>query len=329
MKRFFFLSVLVYIRTSKAFSAPPEFLLDLSKTPHERWQGAVGLILQQNSFESSFGATFASHNDSLFKNINSSTYEIISSSVEKYFPEMADELRGISEDFLSHGYDVSFSYLAAWSWFHELAHTELATELLQHSKSCTAIIAQDVNGNIVHGRNMDQSPLEVRNITLRIEVVNGSAQVLTAIDWYWFSGGFMTAVKRGVASVQENWRVELIPAISVLEAIQANRATPQILAFRNALIPSTVTTFDQVAATLCGTQALSFAAPEYIAIGGIRSGEGLVCARDVGTAVVWTRSLSQPTADEVTQVFSRKPSCPKFFVYYIDSIMALYGPDKL
>ena len=84
-------------------------------------------------------------------------------------------------DFAQLGHpEVSFAFLAGWFWFHELAHTSLASPALRAAQatSCTGALVQAQDGTLWHGRNMDQSPHQVRNCTLRVTFVNGSSAVL-------------------------------------------------------------------------------------------------------------------------------------------------------
>ena len=48
--------------------------------------------------------------------------------------------------------DVTYEYLVAWAYFHELGHTEFSKIEL---KECTGVLLELDDGSIVHGRNMD------------------------------------------------------------------------------------------------------------------------------------------------------------------------------
>jgi N-acylethanolamine-hydrolysing acid amidase len=141
----------------------------------------------------------------------------------------AAELRGICDEFAYLHHPVSFEYLAAWVYYHELAHTDLQAPSFRRPRSCTGLIVSASADNsrigtdsmgggagagvgggggvvITHVANMDQTPEAVRNITLRVHIVRGSITVAEGADWYWFTTGLSRMVRRGVASVQENWR---------------------------------------------------------------------------------------------------------------------------
>ena len=122
------------------------------------------------------------------------------------------------------GLPTTFEYLAGWAYFHALAHTELSSD--RSPRACTGVVAQltTTTGAVVHGANMDQTPPEVRTAptwTLRVSFVNGSAHLFEGVDWYWFTTGVSRAVRRGLASVQENWRFGSVRAADVLADVDA------------------------------------------------------------------------------------------------------------
>mgnify|MGYP001560528185 CR=1 FL=1 len=48
--------------------------------------------------------------------------------LELYYPEQAEEIIGLSEDFMNEGHYVSKEYICAWVWYHELQHTDIAED---------------------------------------------------------------------------------------------------------------------------------------------------------------------------------------------------------
>jgi hypothetical protein len=107
------------------------------------------------------------------------------------------------------------------------------------SRACTGLIAEDANGHVMHVANMDQSPTEVRSVTLHVRFVNGSDNnvVFEGADWYWFTTGVSRAMMPGVVSIQENWRFgdAPVPTDEVFKDVAAG-VIPQILVFRHALV---------------------------------------------------------------------------------------------
>lgn len=116
---------------------------------------------------------------------------------------------------------MTLEYLCCWVYYHELAHSSFSSEgnnefrhfgestepPVQTSNSeCTGTLAADASGFVYHGRNMDNSPASIRNVTVHIKFIKNNTIITEGIDYYWFNTGVMTAYKAGVASVSENWR---------------------------------------------------------------------------------------------------------------------------
>jgi hypothetical protein len=197
-----FLSLL--LATANAFEVPPLFTVNLDLAPRLRWNGALAAVLRTHSFEDGFLPIFEEHNRTLFDNVPTSAWPRLARSLEDHWPDHAEELKGIADEFSAAGHRVSFEYLAGWTWFHELAHSDVAAKSME-TRECTALLARDSSGATLHG-NMDQSPTAVRNVTLRVRFVRGGKRVFDGVDWYWFTTGVSRAVRAGVASAQENWR---------------------------------------------------------------------------------------------------------------------------
>ena len=272
-----------------ASTIPPKFTIDVALPPRQRWRGALSAVLAVHPYEHSFGPVFASHNASLFDHLSAAQWATLASATEQHWPDHADELKGIADDFAAIGHpEVTFAFLAGWFWFHELAHTSLASPALRdaQARACTGALVQAADGTLWHGRNMDQSPAQVRNCTLHVTFVNGTDVLFAGVDWYWITTGVMTAVKRGVASLQENWRFRATGATGpqapgpMLAGIARGRITPQVLVFRRALLAPGASYASVVAAV----RDAPLASPEYVVVGG-PAGSGAVVARDPGRGV--------------------------------------------
>lgn len=220
---------------TSALEAPPIFVLNTSLPPRQRWKGALSLVLAKHDYASGFGAIFAYHNASLFSKLPVNAWGVLATSIETHWPEQADELRGVADEFAAVGHpEVSFDYLAGWVWFHALAHSSVMDRATaaRVGRECTALLARDADGHTLHVGNMDQAPSNVRNVTLHIKFVRGDgSELFSGVDWYWITTGVSRAVRGGVGSVQENWRTSSpIPIDKMLADIAAgpSRATPQM-----------------------------------------------------------------------------------------------------
>ena len=286
--------------------SPPHFILDLDAPADSRWEGAVSLVLAHHPFDSGFGPAFASHNASLFDKLSDAQYEALGSAVERHYPEHAAELHSIASQFLAAGYYVSFQYLSAWVYFHELAHTELQDPDSKLWQECSAVVAMDATGAVLHGGNMDQSPTAVRNVTLQISLSVQNQTVARGVDWYWFTTGATRMVRKGVASLQENWRHSVPPlsSVDVFEAI-ASGVMPQVWVFRHALTDDLTSTpraaepsFQSVAQAMAD---IPLAAPYYVIMAGPKMGMGLVIARNTTGVAGPLLHLARHSADPINR----------------------------
>ena len=239
--------------TARAMSAAPVFTLDYAAAPGARWHGALALATQGRSWGDSWGPVFAFHDAALFDKLERYTdLAGLGRALDAHFPAQALELRGIAAQFgalfpeQAEG-RITYEYLAAWVYYHELAHTNVAGEggsidsayAAAVSRECTGLLAMDKEEHVVHVANMDQSPPNVRNVTLHVRFVNSAAgtdALFEGVDWYWFTTGTSRMVAKNVASFQENWRASSppLPLERVMAAI-ADGAPPQIFVFRSLL----------------------------------------------------------------------------------------------
>eukprot|EP00929_Paragymnodinium_shiwhaense_P037383 TRINITY_DN19929_c0_g1_i1.p1 TRINITY_DN19929_c0_g1~~TRINITY_DN19929_c0_g1_i1.p1 ORF type:complete len:420 (+),score=79.09 TRINITY_DN19929_c0_g1_i1:87-1346(+) len=263
--------------------APVEWTVDFDRPPRERWQGAVHLVLQRHAFEDGFLPAFAEHNESLYNSLKPADWQLLGSSLRKHWPEQAEELAGISDAFAAAGHHVSFEYLAGWTYFHELAHSDLQKSSLSVSRECTGILVKDASGHVLHGANMDQTPESVRNMTLEVTFTRGNRTLFRGVDWYWFTTGVTRAIREGSVSVQENWRHTFVPLDSgeMLKSIAAG-VVPHTWVFRQELQQDKAPTFDGFVEKL---KTVPLAAPFYVVAAGAGKCEGVVFARSTGSGV--------------------------------------------
>jgi len=292
---------LLLLQSATASRRPPTFVFDYAKDAASRWDGALQLALQGKTFEETFGAIFRYHNNSLFDSVTPDTYHRITRALVKNFPEQAEELKGIAAQFQEVFPDqvVSYEYLATWVYFHELKHADLSSNAAdkkdkkkndgRNDRLCTGLLAADSSQSVHHVANMDQSPPQVRDVTLHVKYIDSrldsEEQVLfQGVDWYWFNTGTTRMVMKGVASIQENWRRDHemgpIPMEDILNDIE-NGVQSHVLVFRYA--------FEKVVREdptigyeelLEHMSRVRLAAPEYIVMAGPKPLQGAVLARN-------------------------------------------------
>jgi len=320
MTRTILLLAPLFVDYVRALSAPPVFSCDLTLAPEQRWVGALDLLAAQSSFEESWQQAFAFHNASLFNGLGADQWASLADALTAFYPDQAAELRGLSGEFLRvYGQVVTFEYLAAWVYFHELAHTDLAVGAAAVRPECTGLLVQDEvglisiggkgrsryfhgracepdvlcvprdvsqAGEVVHGANMDQSPEAVRRLTLKVRFVDRNGVRFQGVDWYWFTTGVTRALAAGLASVQENWRTTSpVPTLGqVMTLIEAGEATPQVFVFRAALLNATAAgrqrTNNNFEALVAALSTVPLAAPFYVVVAGTRPGEGAILTRN-------------------------------------------------
>ena len=287
-----------FFHNAAALRSPPHIHVDLDAPPALRWANALETVLAVHPWEFGFAPAFAAHNASLFNQLNASHYTILVRAMRTHWSEQADELTFLASRFAAAGHpEVTFSYLCAWVFFHELDHTDLhrlmpgAAASPPH-RACTGIVAQDATHGVTHVANMDQSPPSIRNVTLRVTFTRGDTVVAEAVDWYWFTTGMTRMVAKRSVSLQENWRFSDPPLDHdvVLAAIAAG-ATPHVFYARSLLLntASSHVTFNTAVEAL---STMHLAAPMYAVVGGVAPGEGAIIARGVGTEVVNVTRLS-------------------------------------
>ncbi|XP_077987046.1 N-acylethanolamine-hydrolyzing acid amidase-like [Glandiceps talaboti] len=155
---------------------------------------------------------------------------------------------------------------------------------------CTSIVAQDSNGQIWHGRNMDYGFVDVlRNITFVSDVTKGGKVIYTGTTFVGFSGiltgmrphGFsITVDARGSSGSSSDWWKNVLEAFNALFLGGASFSS---------FLPREVfeheTNFHDAVDKLSNRQIL---APVYYIVGGVNPGEGAVITRDrVKARDVW------------------------------------------
>ena len=276
-----------------ALTAPPTFNVNVDTQPRHRWRGALKMI--PHAWEDSWGPTFAAFNASLFNNVSSARYQQLAEALQQHFPEQAEELEGIVDDFAAvhPTHHVSYEYLAGWVFFHDLAHTELGG-MPGDFRECTGLVAQDSKGTITHVAHMDEVTHAVRNLTLHARFVRADGELIfEGVDWYWFTTGLTRTVRKGYASLSENYRRgKTLSSQAVFEDI-ARGVIPHLLVFRAAMLDPPEGARDALAGGAAARRwpgdpfedlvnwlsTIPLAAPYYVIAAGAWPGQGVTIAR--------------------------------------------------
>ncbi|CAD8125389.1 unnamed protein product [Paramecium sonneborni] len=259
--------LLVLFTTLYCYTYIPELEIDLSAPPKQRWKEAVQLVLNLYGYEETFGPVFAFHNEHSFDVLNQDDYTTIAQALRKNFPEHALELEGIIE--VLDRPEITFEYMAGWAYFHEIAH------ITNQFQECTGVLLS-LDDQVIHGRNMDQAPKQGRNLVLHLYIKKDGKNIGEVVDWYWFKGGFITALKYNVVALEENWRIdEYLTKESVMTYIK--KGLPSLTqVFRDILINEKLNTFEKVVQYLennevgCGL---------YNIVSGMQKDQGVIITR--------------------------------------------------
>lgn len=144
------------------------------------------------------------------------------------------------------------------------------------SKACTSIVAEGVNGTIIHGRNLDYSLASILgNLTITVDFQRGGKTVYTGTT---FAGliGLLTGQKPHAFTITLNERDKGEAWMNALEALANGMSAVATLRIRDALANED---FDYEKA-LVFLSDKPLIAPCYLIIGGTVPSQGAVITRD-------------------------------------------------
>jgi len=148
---------------------------------------------------------------------------------------------------------------------------------------CTSIITQDLQGRIIHARNLDFNLAPtLRKLVIEVEFYKGGSLLFKGVTYAGYFG-ILTGMKPGCFSITLNERDTGDLLENALEALLVPGTTASAFLVRNIL--ETQTTYADALNLLANT---STPAPAYIILSGVSDGEGAVITRDRdGAANIW------------------------------------------
>lgn len=143
-------------------------------------------------------------------------------------------------------------------------------------KACTSIVAEDLNGTIIHGRNLDYSIHSLLcNLTITVDFQKGGKTMYTGSTYAGFVG-LLTGQKPYAYTISINERDKGGLWMNALEALANGMNAGIAIHIRDTLANEE---FDyEEAVVFLSSKALI--APCYLIIGGIESSQGAVITRD-------------------------------------------------
>ncbi len=247
----------------------PEFELNLDLPPAQRWNGAVKTIVDLHGWANSFGPVIDLYVP-VFMLLPENVTTQITAYLEKFYPDVAEEVTSIGRDLAAYGCSLcNTSKMHMMVYFYELSHMSLFKNVIpaEMRRSCTGILSlpKDPHADMIHGRNMDESPAPGRNMTLMIRVMKGGKHVYTMLDWTWITAGIATTSRMGGVTLEMNWNNDGPDTTldQILNRIVDPKTVPILQAFR--VINDAQMNFTQTVDFVMTSQ---FASPFYNIISG-------------------------------------------------------------
>jgi hypothetical protein len=152
-----------------------DFHLDLP--PEERWADIV------SQYKSSAPLIIQYFSEQVPKDLLT-IIEAIAGDLDRYLGDYGKEIRGIADAFgMPVGAAVGLNFAYELRRFGP-GHPNITGFEQYEPKACTSIVAQNLNGHIFHGRNMDWNvPDDLKNLTIQINAYNGSEKVFSSITF--------------------------------------------------------------------------------------------------------------------------------------------------
>ena len=271
-----------------ALEAIPTFELNLDLPPIQRWDGAVKKIVDAHGWENSFGPVIDLYIP-LFLLFPANLSVELTAHLAANYPDVLGEVTGIGQQLAEYGCSLCNStFMNAFVYFYELSHVSSFKNVIpaQLRKSCTGILSlpRNMSLDIIHGRNMDESPHQGRNMTLNVKVTRGGKHLYNMIDWTWVTAGIATTSRIGGVTLEMNWNNDG-PDLSlsqIVSRILDTKTVPVLQSFR--IINDAAMNFEQAVTFISTSQ---FASPYYNIVSGTgRRGAVLTIEFDVANNVV-------------------------------------------
>ncbi|XP_077977688.1 N-acylethanolamine-hydrolyzing acid amidase-like [Glandiceps talaboti] len=243
----------------------PRYVLNLDLPPEKRWESIVAhwnvTKLQEN-------LQFVIKTE--VPEVLIPVVQMIGGNIDKYIPSpYSGELMGMAKAF-----NMS------------LGDIVLVNLLYDITAYCTSIVAEDSEGQIWHGRNLDYTFTEMlRDMTFIYDAQRNGTTVYTATTFIGYIGA-MTGMRPKAFSISADERDQGKQWENMLELINAlltGQASFVSFLIRDAI--ANMNNFDEAVHMLSTEQII---APVYYIIGGMKPGEGAVITRDrLASKDVW------------------------------------------
>ncbi|XP_073717268.1 N-acylethanolamine-hydrolyzing acid amidase-like [Misgurnus anguillicaudatus] len=251
--------LLTYFCVSTASFPPPVVNISLDVPADQRWAPL------KNLYDVDFLKKAAAQviDSTVPKWVHDAVKPIVRA-LEKYIPQpYAEEIRGMASFY---GSDISDIVLLNFAY--------------EVSTFCTSIVAQDIKGNIYHGRNLDCPHDVLRNLTLDVVFIKNGQVAYRGTTFAGYVGLWtgQSDKKFTVSGNQRNkghWWENVISALFKSSPVSW-------------LVRETLEEAEDFQNAVNRLKKVPIIADVYYIVGGVRPGEGVVITRDRdGSADIW------------------------------------------
>eukprot|EP00727_Mastigamoeba_balamuthi_P009586 m51a1_g525 hypothetical protein (387) ;mRNA; r:360383-361543 len=265
---------------AQAESQIPVVWVDLHQDARTRWSSACSALLTTPERTSSFAdVVVGGLADFARVGCGRACVDRLASSVRSRWPQRHRELRGIADCARASGEprlaNLTADDLSAVAFMYELSHVSAPGRAAPAVFGCTSVAVCDELGWVLHGRNLDWTPVgPYANVTAAF--VHGDA--FTSVDFL-MDAGTVTGVAPGL-SVSLNYRSGSMSIEALLRCVESGRTlAPVRYAIREAL--ESGMTFRQAVSRFSRSD---FCAPFYLVLAGDQPGQGVVLTKSAAGA---------------------------------------------
>jgi len=252
--------------SAQTYQMAPEYVINLDLPPSQRWNQVVA------DYKTDW-APVLNYFDKLIPPVLQALFDPIIADMDKYIPApYGDALRGIAEAGAPH---INLGQMIIVNLVYEL------------TAFCTSIVAQQNNGTILHGRNLDYNIPGLRALTIQVDFQSQNQTIYKGVTWAGYVG-LLTGLKPGAFGYTVDERDTPSGMMDNIMALLVNKGGSIGFNLRNSL--GIHDTFEEA---IDFVQDIQLMAPVYIIVSGSSAGQGAIVTRDREYALdVWPLSFT-------------------------------------
>jgi len=247
---------------SRVARPAPSYKVDLDEPPIKRWQHIAKNYDGQRISKWINDTINELIPDS--KELVAALMELVAADIDDLFTkEQADEMRGLSEALKVKLYEVVLVNIVY----------DLTAFNSSRTRMCTSIVAEDKQGNMYHGRNLDYSgPAMMREMTIQIDFIKNGTTLFKSTSFVGYIG-LITGVKFGKFSITGNERNTGNLVSHLISALSGGNL--DFWHLRKVL--EKAESYDEAFEML---KSVKITAPVYYIVGGSKPSQGAIIVRD-------------------------------------------------